>query len=111
MESQPTRLFSFVRDIPSLTEFQDHRVFDGACSSSDAKKCTYFFVSQIIQILIRLLQNPLLPVTVQDQIRLWELEKNRLKSQDGMPSLFLLSHLHTHEQFLRLPIHRFRVSV
>ncbi|KAF9053804.1 transcription factor Tfb2 [Hymenopellis radicata] len=27
--------------------------------------------------------NPLLPVTVQDQIRLWELEKNRLKSEDG----------------------------
>ncbi|KAJ7760628.1 transcription factor Tfb2 [Mycena maculata] len=27
--------------------------------------------------------NPLLPVTVQDQIRLWELEKNRLKSQEG----------------------------
>ncbi|KZS92011.1 transcription factor Tfb2 [Sistotremastrum niveocremeum HHB9708] len=27
--------------------------------------------------------NPLLPVTVQDQIRLWELEKNRLKSADG----------------------------
>lgn len=26
---------------------------------------------------------PLLPVTVQDQIRLWELEKNRLKSQEG----------------------------
>lgn len=29
------------------------------------------------------LQNPLLPVTVQDQIRLWELEKNRLQSQEG----------------------------
>jgi transcription initiation factor TFIIH subunit 4 len=28
-------------------------------------------------------QNPLLPVTVQDQIRLWELEKNRLKSSEG----------------------------
>ncbi|KAG5654027.1 hypothetical protein H0H81_008042 [Sphagnurus paluster] len=28
-------------------------------------------------------QNPLLPVTVQDQIRLWELERNRLKSADG----------------------------
>lgn len=28
-------------------------------------------------------QNPLLPVTVQDQIRLWELERNRLKSQEG----------------------------
>ncbi|KAF8526229.1 transcription factor Tfb2 [Hysterangium stoloniferum] len=27
--------------------------------------------------------NPLLPVTVQDQIQLWELEKNRLKSQEG----------------------------
>lgn len=27
--------------------------------------------------------NPLIPVTVQDQIRLWELEKNRLKSNDG----------------------------
>jgi len=26
---------------------------------------------------------PLLPVTVQDQIRLWELERNRLKSQEG----------------------------
>lgn len=27
--------------------------------------------------------NPLVPVTVQDQIRLWELERNRLKSQEG----------------------------
>jgi len=27
--------------------------------------------------------NPLIPVTVQDQIRLWELERNRLKSQEG----------------------------
>ncbi|KAL4062894.1 transcription factor Tfb2-domain-containing protein [Scleroderma citrinum] len=27
--------------------------------------------------------NPLLPVTVQDQIRLWELERNRLKSAQG----------------------------
>ncbi|KAI0784554.1 transcription factor Tfb2-domain-containing protein [Abortiporus biennis] len=26
---------------------------------------------------------PLLPVTVQDQVRLWELEKNRVKSQEG----------------------------
>lgn len=32
-------------------------------------------------------QNPLLPVTVQDQIRLWELERNRLKSQEGNFSL------------------------
>ncbi|KIK58083.1 hypothetical protein GYMLUDRAFT_228371 [Collybiopsis luxurians FD-317 M1] len=27
--------------------------------------------------------NPLIPVTVQDQIRLWELEKERLKSEEG----------------------------
>jgi len=27
--------------------------------------------------------SPLVPVTVQDQIRLWELERNRLKSQEG----------------------------
>jgi hypothetical protein len=31
------------------------------------------------------LQKPLLPVTVQDQIRLWELERNRIKTQEGMP--------------------------
>ncbi|KAI6099745.1 transcription factor Tfb2-domain-containing protein [Pisolithus sp. B1] len=30
--------------------------------------------------------NPLLPVTVQDQIRLWELERNRLKSAEGPSS-------------------------
>ncbi|PSR74255.1 hypothetical protein PHLCEN_2v9999 [Hermanssonia centrifuga] len=40
---------------------------------------------------------PLLPVTVQDQIRLWELEKNRVKSQEGRyfpraSLVFTLSH-------------------
>ncbi len=33
---------------------------------------------------ITIMQKPLLPVTVQDQIRLWELEKNRLKSEEGL---------------------------
>jgi transcription initiation factor TFIIH subunit 4 len=28
-------------------------------------------------------QDPILPPTVVDQIRLWELEKNRLKTEDG----------------------------
>jgi transcription initiation factor TFIIH subunit 4 len=28
-------------------------------------------------------QNPIIPVTVQDQIRLWELERHRVKGQDG----------------------------
>ncbi|KAF8552043.1 transcription factor Tfb2 [Imleria badia] len=32
---------------------------------------------------VRHAQNPLLPVTVQDQIRLWELERNRVKSAEG----------------------------
>lgn len=36
----------------------------------------------------RVLQKPLLPVTVQDQIRLWELERNRIKAQDGTLSGF-----------------------
>lgn len=33
------------------------------------------------------LKMPLLPVTVQDQIRLWELERNRLKSREGTRTL------------------------
>jgi hypothetical protein len=28
-------------------------------------------------------QNPIIPVTVQDQIRLWGLERHRVKGQDG----------------------------
>ncbi|KAI0275967.1 transcription factor Tfb2-domain-containing protein [Russula aff. rugulosa BPL654] len=31
---------------------------------------------------------PLLPVTVQDQIRLWELERNRIKTQEGFLGLY-----------------------
>ncbi|KAG5456889.1 MAG: transcription factor Tfb2-domain-containing protein, partial [Olpidium bornovanus] len=31
-------------------------------------------------------QDPLLPLTVVDQIRLWEMERNRLQCQPGMPS-------------------------
>jgi hypothetical protein len=32
------------------------------------------------------LQNPIIPVTVQDQIRLWEMEKHRVKSEEGRGS-------------------------
>ena len=32
------------------------------------------------------MQNPIIPVTVQDQIRLWELERHRVKGQDGEPA-------------------------
>ncbi|EJF64723.1 transcription factor Tfb2 [Dichomitus squalens LYAD-421 SS1] len=35
---------------------------------------------------------PLLPVTVQDQIRLWELERNRVKSQEGYLYTAFASH-------------------
>jgi len=37
--------------------------------------------------------NPVLPVTVQDQVRLWEFEKSRLKSQDGFLYTAFASHL------------------
>ena len=30
------------------------------------------------------IQNPIMPVTVQDQIRLWEMEKHRVKSEEGL---------------------------
>jgi len=36
--------------------------------------------------------NPLLPVTVQDQVRLWELERNRVKSQEGYLYTAFASH-------------------
>jgi hypothetical protein len=54
-------------------------------------------------------QNPLLPVTVQDQIRLWELEKNRLKSREGSLSLYQRSPRHLRLPF-RISLYRFRVS-
>ena len=43
----------------------------------------YACLSLTFRLLTSNIQNPLLPVTVQDQIRLWELEKNRLNSQEG----------------------------
>jgi hypothetical protein len=42
-----------------------------------------FMESFELIIFCAIVQKPLLPVTVQDQIRLWELERNRLKSQEG----------------------------
>ena len=41
------------------------------------------FVWPLIALPTTALQKPLIPVTVQDQIRLWELEKNRVKSDEG----------------------------
>jgi hypothetical protein len=41
------------------------------------------FVWPLIALPKTALQKPLIPVTVQDQIRLWELEKNRVKSDEG----------------------------
>ena len=43
------------------------------------------------------LQNPIIPVTVQDQIRLWEMEKHRVKSEEGValgsPKVFPIIHV------------------
>ena len=47
-----------------------------------------------------LFQKPLLPVTVQDQIRLWELEKNRVKSQEGRYHVILTQRRHFHPRGL-----------
>jgi transcription initiation factor TFIIH subunit 4 len=40
-------------------------------------------------------QTPLLPPTVVDQIRLWELEKNRIKDQEG----YLYEDFRTHQDY------------
>lgn len=47
-----------------------------------------------------LFQKPLLPVTVQDQIRLWELEKNRVKSQEGRYHVTQTQRRHIHTRGL-----------
>jgi hypothetical protein len=47
------------------------------------------------------LQNPLLPVTVQDQIRLWELERNRVKSQEGLYSRIYMQQLELDHLFVQ----------
>jgi len=56
-------------------------------------------------------------VTVQDQIRLWELERNRIKTQDGKLGAVSLSHFmpsyrllySTYSRAFRILIHRVRV--
>jgi Transcription factor Tfb2 (p52) C-terminal domain len=42
-------------------------------------------------------------VTVQDQIRLWELERNRIKTQEGKPGN-LLEPVNTFESFILLDL-------
>lgn len=52
----------------------------------------------------------MLPVTVQDQIRLWELERNRLKSREGKYSSFTRRReIHLHRD-RRLPLQRLRIT-
>jgi transcription initiation factor TFIIH subunit 4 len=57
------------------------------CASANAQKRMPHTPTRRSQLLTSLHdpQKPLLPVTVQDQIRLWELERNRIKTQEGMP--------------------------
>ena len=66
---------------------QDHQLPHHARTPSNAQECKSdnIFRTTAEQVLnsFALFQKPLLPVTVQDQIRLWELEKNRVKSQEG----------------------------
>ncbi|KAF7375291.1 RNA polymerase II transcription factor B subunit 2 [Mycena sanguinolenta] len=62
----------------------DHQLSNCSCAPTNEKKM-YVLSLRTPRVLVmpHSSQNPLLPVTVQDQIRLWELEKNRLKSQEG----------------------------
>ena len=56
------------------------------------------------------IQKPLLPVTVQDQIRLWELERNRLKSQEGDVIRNAYGRIFTSIAVSRLPLQRLRIA-
>lgn len=59
---------------------------------------------------LTVVQKPLLPVTVQDQIRLWELERNRLKSQEGDMIHKARGCMLTSIAVSRLPLQRLRVT-
>lgn len=74
----------------------DHQLSNDARSPTNAEECnrlTNSVVAVHISLTYVIAQNPLLPVTVQDQIRLWELERNRLKSAEGP----FTSHLHAQQ--------------
>ena len=68
---------------------QGHQLLDHARASPNAQKCRRLgprphpMLTGLCFDALFPAQKPLLPVTVQDQIRLWELEKNRVKSQEG----------------------------
>jgi transcription initiation factor TFIIH subunit 4 len=66
----------------------DYQVSHRSCAPADAEECkasASLLAYSMEFVSIGLFpQNPLIPVTVQDQVRLWELEKNRLKSQEGL---------------------------
>lgn len=74
--------------INMFTDFDglDHQLSNDPRSSTNAEKCntlTNCVAVADTSLTYVMAQNPLLPVTVQDQIRLWELERNRLKSAEG----------------------------
>lgn len=76
------RVVRFVMKQTLKVLLEDHQLPGHTCASADAEECKHSDVSlSSFELIIH--QNPLLPVTVQDQIRLWELEKNRLKSSEG----------------------------
>lgn len=63
----------------------DHQLSHYSRAPPNAEKCVWHDPLVFhARLNLPIAQNPLLPVTVQDQIRLWELERNRLKSQEGM---------------------------
>lgn len=106
------QLNKFVAFLPlvdhNLTNhFLDYKLFNHTCPSPNAEKCASVPGPRLSRFLMACTpQNPLLPVTVQDQIRLWELEKNRLKSQEGVICRkIILSHFLNIGPCFRLPLY------
>jgi transcription initiation factor TFIIH subunit 4 len=73
-------LFDLLKIVPQIISY----LVSHAHPQMRKNVCLYFFLPRCA--ISEKPQNPLLPVTVQDQIRLWELEKNRLKSREGLYS-------------------------
>lgn len=78
---------SMPHEINSLTCFDSMQIISYIMTHSHPQmrknvRCTRFSRKRSTHHVADI-QNPIIPVTVQDQIRLWEMEKHRVKSEEG----------------------------
>lgn len=66
----------------------DYQLFVDACTSADAEEREWAW-NVVFTALTPYSQNPLLPITVVDQLHLWDKERNRLNMDEGPSSPFL----------------------